>query len=162
VRSFGELPEWRSPRNAHQQLGQRQHSSPRRANRCLSGAFVASICAAVAMSSTAFGEGRNGQAAAYCSPALIRTFNGYVRMRFMLHGQVSCATAHRVVRTYYAQAPRRCQGSGCFIALSHGWSCETASPANVAAGGSITECLQPWTVYGMARARATIETYKYR
>jgi hypothetical protein len=89
-------------------------------------------------------------ASATCAAKVIKTATGPTRMRFALHGRVSCATAHRTLVNYFARVPDQCLGSGCFIRLPSGWSCATASGEVTHQTGEMTVC---------ERGRATIETY---
>lgn len=99
---------------------------------------------------TTIATGLHGHAAARCAAKTIKTATGPTRMRFVLHGPVSCAAAHRTLVSYFARVPDECLGSGCYIKLPTGWSCETAPGEVTRETGEITTC---------ERRHATIKTY---
>ncbi len=78
--------------------------------------------------------------AAACSNQTIAVFGKPTRLRFVLHGHVSCTRAHRTVRTYLRRAtPQRCSSLGniCNLAVGGGWTCSlpgAASEAPLVAG----------------------------
>src|ERR1700728_915067 len=82
------------------------------------------VLACSASSATARSVSQSAYIASRCTRKVVRTYVGPTKMRFVLHGVVSCATAHHVVRSYFAEGVAKCQGSGCFIKLPSGWSCE--------------------------------------
>lgn len=119
---------------------------------------VMAVCALAAAclslgAETAIGSSSRplAESASRCTPQVVHTAIGPTRMRFVLHGRVTCATAHRVVRNYFAEGVAKCQGSGCWITLPSGWQCETSSGETTRQTGHITTC---------ARDGATIDTYK--
>lgn len=110
---------------------------------CLTAAIwlVAGVAAA---STTASSAGR-------CAPETIRTGVGPTRMRFVLHGHVTCAAAHRVVHSYFRRVAVEGEGSGGFVTLPSGWTCHSEPGAVTAKTGHIAVC---------ERVGATISTYR--
>lgn len=95
---------------------------------------------------------RDGTHNRSCAPETIQTALGATRVHFVLHGRVTCATAHHVVRAYFRGAPTEVQGSGGFLTLAGGWTCHSEPGAVTARTGHMGAC-----VHGSA----TINTYEH-
>jgi cell wall-associated NlpC family hydrolase len=90
-------------------------------------------------------------AAGRCGPETLTDALGRTPMRFVLHGHISCAFAHHVVRNYYRRAPTEGRGSGGFVTLPSGWTCHSEPGEITEKTGHIAVC---------ERGRATINTYE--
>jgi hypothetical protein len=75
-----------------------------------------------------------------CGHRTVHTKIGPMKLYFRVRGPVRCGVAKRVVRSYFHQPTSACLGSGCFIHLSSGWNCRTASGDVTEHQGSVTTC----------------------
>lgn len=113
--------------------------------------LVAVLLASVPGALASYQGPNSARAASHCGDETIRTATGPTRMRFVLHGHVSCSTAHATLHSYFARVPGQCRGSGCFIELAGGWTCSTAPGEVTRKTREITTCTRP---------SARIKTYK--
>jgi hypothetical protein len=113
--------------------------------------LVVALLASVPTALASNDHPNSARAASHCGDETIRTATGPTRMRVVLHGRVSCFTAHATLHSYFARVPGQCRGSGCFIELSGGWTCSTSPGEVTRETGEITTC---------TRRSARVKTYK--
>jgi hypothetical protein len=96
---------------------------------------AAGVFVVLASMSTAAQAAGGGRAAAACSNETVTVFGKSIRLRLVLHGNVSCNEARRTIRTYFRQATfRRCRAAGniCGLEVPGGWTCALAGAASEA------------------------------
>jgi hypothetical protein len=118
-------------------------------------AILSAVAVAVLMLATsAVGSSRPSSAPA-CSTEGVNAGFGAVTVRFVLHGHVSCAEAHRTMRAYApAIASGHCPTEICTeVTFPGGWTCSAPIPALLRANGPI---------WGCERKNASFDVYKAR
>jgi hypothetical protein len=89
---------------------------------------------------------------AVCPGETLAVFGKPTRLRFALHGGVSCKVGRRTIAAYFRKATdRRCRAAGniCALKVAGGWSCALAGAASEAP-----------LVAGCFRGRASVKAYR--
>ena len=110
------------------------------------------VAGALVFAATASATGESSIASA-CSTESVNPGFGKVTVRFVLHGHVSCAEAHRTMRAYArAIAQGRCTTEICSeVTFPGGWTCSATIPALRRPNGPI---------WGCERKSASFDVYK--
>jgi hypothetical protein len=90
-------------------------------------------------------------AAATCSNQTISAFGKQTRLRYVLHGHVTCKQAHQTIRAYLRKAtPQNCRSLGniCNLQVAGGWTCSLPGSA-----------LEAPLVAGCFRGHANVRAY---
>lgn len=95
------------------------------------------------------------RAAAACANETVSFPSGKLTLRFVLHGNVGCAEAHRTMRAYgRALREGRCPTRICTeVEFAGGWTCSVPSAAEELPSGPIAGC---------ERSNASFEVHKAR